>query len=296
MVHRTVTAVAVCASVAAVSAFSPSPVGLPAARRLGRATAPRARKHGGLSMKLSKGQAVAPASLACRRPLCLRYSKCLHPYATQRACKPVSVTDITKGEVHGEGGAYVAGYWVPYDNCDEHFNIKGGSNELVPDEPCPRSRTRHSAAKVPASTPVAHCLSPYVPLSAVVLTRRVLAMMQADGSYDVAIIGAGAIGAAIARGKFVCRPWHDARATAFSGCPRKRTRATLRPATARDVLIFLTCRRWCRVELAKTSASVVMLEAGDDVSQGATKGNSGIVHAGFDDKPGSVRVRFFPTH
>jgi len=55
MVHRTVTAVAVCASVAAVSAFSPSPVGLPAARRLGRATAPRARKHGGLSMKLSKG-------------------------------------------------------------------------------------------------------------------------------------------------------------------------------------------------------------------------------------------------
>merc|ERR1719446_1876577 len=111
MVHRTVTAVAVCASVAAVSAFSPSPVGLPAARRLGRATAPRARKHGGLSMKLSK------------------------------------VTDITKGEVHGEGGAYVAGYWVPYDNCDEHFNIKGGSNELVPDEPCPRSRTRHSATK-----------------------------------------------------------------------------------------------------------------------------------------------------
>jgi len=176
-VHRTVTAVAVCASVAAVSAFSPSPVGLPAARRLGRATAPRARKHGGLSMKLSK------------------------------------VTDITKGEVHGEGGAYVAGYWVPYDNCDEHFNIKGGSNELVPDEPCPRSRTRHSAAK-------------------------------ADGSYDVAIIGAGAIGAAIAR------------------------------------------------ELAKTSASVVMLEAGDDVSQGATKGNSGIVHAGFDDKPGSMRAKF----
>jgi hypothetical protein len=28
-------------------------------------------------------------------------------------------------------------------------------------------------------------------------------------------------------------------------------------------------------------------QAADDVSQGATKGNSGIVHAGFDDKPGS---------
>ena len=29
-----------------------------------------------------------------------------------------------------------------------------------------------------------------------------------------------------------------------------------------------------------------LVEAGDDVCQGATKGNSGIVHAGFDDTPG----------
>jgi hypothetical protein len=57
------------------------------------------------------------------------------------------VTDITKGEVHGEGGAYVAGYWVPYDKCEEHFNIKGGSGEKVAPEPCPRSRSRNSAAK-----------------------------------------------------------------------------------------------------------------------------------------------------
>lgn len=125
----------------------------------------------------------------------------------------IKVTDVTKGEVHGENGAFVAGYWVPYDDCAEHFNIKGGSNEQVPAEPCPRSRTRNSAAK-------------------------------ADGSYDVAIIGAGAIGSAIAR------------------------------------------------ELSKTTASVVVLEAADDVSQGATKGNSGIVHAGFDDEPGSVRAKF----
>jgi hypothetical protein len=33
-----------------------------------------------------------------------------------------------------------------------------------------------------------------------------------------------------------------------------------------------------------------VLEAADDVTQGATKGNSGIVHAGFDDVPGSVRA------
>ena len=173
-----------CASLAAVSAFSPSSVGLPAARNLGRATTATRERKTALSMKAG--------------PFSPKLSK---------------VTDITTGPVHGEGGAYVAGYWVPYDNCDEHFNIKGGSNEKVDPLPCPRSRTRHSAAKE-------------------------------DGSYDVAIIGGGCIGAAIAR------------------------------------------------ELSKTSASVVMLEAGDDVSQGATKGNSGIVHAGFDDKPGSVRAKF----
>ena len=112
-------------------------------------------------------------------------------------------------QVHGEGGAYVGGYWVPIENCPEHFNIQGGSQETA--TPAVRSGTSHSAAK-------------------------------ADGTYDVAIIGAGCIGAAVAR------------------------------------------------ELSKTHASVVVLEAADDVCQGATKGNSGIVHAGFDDTPGSVRA------
>ncbi len=45
-------------------------------------------------------------------------------------------------------------------------------------------------------------------------------------------------------------------------------------------------------ELSKTKTSVLLLESADDVTQGATKGNSGIVHAGFDDQPGSVRSRF----
>ena len=102
-------------------------------------------------------------------------------------------------QVHGDGGAYVGGYWVPLEQCSKKFNIKGGSDESA--VPAVRSRTAHSAAK-------------------------------ADGTYDVAIIGAGCIGAAIAR------------------------------------------------ELSKTHASVVILEAADDVCQGATKGNSGIVHAG----------------
>jgi glycerol-3-phosphate dehydrogenase len=37
---------------------------------------------------------------------------------------------------------------------------------------------------------------------------------------------------------------------------------------------------------------VLVVEAADDVSQGATKGNSGIVHSGYDDKPGSLHAKF----
>ena len=45
-------------------------------------------------------------------------------------------------------------------------------------------------------------------------------------------------------------------------------------------------------ELSKYELSVLLLEAADDVSQGATKGNSGIVHAGYDDKPNTNRAKF----
>lgn len=62
--------------------------------------------------------------------------------------------------------------------------------------------------------------------------------------YDVVIVGAGCIGAAIAR------------------------------------------------ELSRYSVSILWVEAADDVSQGATKGNSGIVHAGYDDTPGSNRAKY----
>ena len=41
-------------------------------------------------------------------------------------------------------------------------------------------------------------------------------------------------------------------------------------------------------ELSKTDASVIMLEAADDVCQGATKGNSGIVHAGCGSIPDAI--------
>lgn len=39
-------------------------------------------------------------------------------------------------------------------------------------------------------------------------------------------------------------------------------------------------------ELSKFALKVLVLEKADDVTQGATKGNSGIVHAGYDDEPG----------
>lgn len=47
-------------------------------------------------------------------------------------------------------------------------------------------------------------------------------------------------------------------------------------------------------ELARTNASVIVLEGSDDVTQGATKGNSGIVHSGYDDKPGTNRSKYCP--
>ena len=123
---------------------------------------------------------------------------------------------------HGVKGAYVGGDWCDMEDLGSQFLIKGGShttNKCLGDggkdscKTCPRSRTRNVAAK-------------------------------ADGTYDVIIIGAGCIGAAIAR------------------------------------------------ELSKTLTSVLVLESADDISNGATKGNSGIVHAGFDDAPGSVRAKF----
>lgn len=60
--------------------------------------------------------------------------------------------------------------------------------------------------------------------------------------YDVAIIGAGVIGALTAR------------------------------------------------ELSKYNLNVVLLEATNDVAMGASKANSGIVHAGFDAKPGTLKA------
>ncbi len=45
-------------------------------------------------------------------------------------------------------------------------------------------------------------------------------------------------------------------------------------------------------ELVRWRLSVTVLEAGNDVACGATRANSGIVHAGYDPLPGTLKARF----
>lgn len=45
-------------------------------------------------------------------------------------------------------------------------------------------------------------------------------------------------------------------------------------------------------ELARYDMGVVVLEAGNDIACGATRANSGIVHAGYDPKPGSLKAKY----
>lgn len=44
-------------------------------------------------------------------------------------------------------------------------------------------------------------------------------------------------------------------------------------------------------ELSRYSVSVVLLEKAPDVAMGTSKANSGILHAGFDNEPGSLKAR-----
>jgi glycerol-3-phosphate dehydrogenase len=45
-------------------------------------------------------------------------------------------------------------------------------------------------------------------------------------------------------------------------------------------------------ELARYKLKALLLEAEDDVATGASRANSGIVHAGYDCKPGTLKARF----
>lgn len=48
----------------------------------------------------------------------------------------------------------------------------------------------------------------------------------------------------------------------------------------------------CARELSRYRLDVAVLEAGNDVACGATRANSGIVHAGYDPVPGSLKARY----
>mmetsp|Transcript_29481 Transcript_29481/g.67300 ORF Transcript_29481/g.67300 Transcript_29481/m.67300 type:complete len:711 (+) Transcript_29481:122-2254(+) len=115
---------------------------------------------------------------------------------------------------HGVKGAYYGGEWMDLEDCVGTYLPDSSKCSGCPEKSsCPRSQSRNAAeSKIEI--------------------------------YDVAVIGAGCIGGAVAR------------------------------------------------ELSRYDLKTIVLESADDVSQGATKGNSGIVHAGYDDKPGSLHAKF----
>ena len=64
--------------------------------------------------------------------------------------------------------------------------------------------------------------------------------------------------------------------------------------TESDILIIGAGITGCAVarELSRFDASVTVLEAGNDIAEGATKANSGLVHAGYDAEPGSKKAYY----
>ena len=63
-------------------------------------------------------------------------------------------------------------------------------------------------------------------------------------------------------------------------------------ASESDILIIGSGITGCAVarELSRYNASVIVLEKESDVAEGATKANSGIVHAGYDAVPGTRKA------
>lgn len=61
-----------------------------------------------------------------------------------------------------------------------------------------------------------------------------------------------------------------------------------------DILIIGSGITGCATarELSRFHASVIVLEKGPDLAEGATKANSGIIHAGYDAIPGTQKARY----
>ena len=64
--------------------------------------------------------------------------------------------------------------------------------------------------------------------------------------------------------------------------------------TAIDILVIGSGITGCAAarELSRYNASVVVLDRGSDLAEGATKANSGIVHAGYDAVPGTKKALY----
>lgn len=61
-----------------------------------------------------------------------------------------------------------------------------------------------------------------------------------------------------------------------------------------DIIIIGAGITGCAVakELSRYNTSILVLESGSDVAEGATKANSGIIHAGYDAIPGTLKAKF----
>ena len=97
-------------------------------------------------------------------------------------------------------------------------------------------------------------------------------------------------------GTFQPDPSKCSECPSHSTCPRSQSRnaSSAPPNVVYDVVIIGAGCIGTSIarELSRYDLRTLLVESADDVSQGATKGNSGIVHAGYDDKPGSVRAKF----
>ena len=69
--------------------------------------------------------------------------------------------------------------------------------------------------------------------------------------------------------------------------------AAARLPTQADVVVIGGGVVGCAIarELSRYSLSVVLLESAPDVAMGTSKANSGILHAGFDNEPGTLKAR-----
>ena len=61
-----------------------------------------------------------------------------------------------------------------------------------------------------------------------------------------------------------------------------------------DVIIIGAGVIGCSVarELSKYERKILVVDKASDICEGTSKANSGIIHAGFDAKPGSLKAKF----